>query len=45
MEFFSTELKEAIVHKISKIDVVEILEEIMLYFISITAWVENLQLY
>ena len=45
MESFSTELKEAIVHKVSKIGVAEILEEIMFYFISITACVENLQLY
>ena len=38
---FSFELKETIVHKCSKKNIFEILEELMLYFISIRAWVEN----
>ena len=41
---FSIELKETIVHKCSKKGAFEILEELMLYFISIRAWVENLRI-
>ena len=44
IESFSIEVKEAIVHKYSKKGVFEILEELMLYFISNRAWVENLHI-
>ena len=44
MESFSTKLKETSVHKFIKKVVSEILEELMLYFISIRAWVENLNI-
>ena len=42
LESFSIELKETIVRKYSRKSVFEIFEELMLYFISITAWIENL---
>ena len=44
MESFSIELEEAIVHKCYKKGVFEIMEELMLYFIYIRAWVENLHI-
>ena len=44
MESFSLELKETVIHKCSKKGVLKILEELMLYFISIKAWVANLQI-
>ena len=44
IKFFSIELKETIMRKYSKKGVSEILEELMLYFISTRAWVENLHI-
>ena len=41
---FSIELKETIMHRYSKKGVSQILEELMLYFISTRAWVENLHI-
>ena len=44
MESFSIELKETIVPKCFKKGIFEILDEFMLYFISIIAWVENVHI-
>ena len=44
MESFSIELKETIVPKCFKKGIFEILDEFMLYFISIIAWVENIHI-
>ena len=41
---FSIELKETIMHRYSEKGVSEILEELMLYFISTRPWVENLRI-
>ena len=42
IESFSIEPKETTMHSVLKKDVFQILEELMLYFIPIKAWVENL---
>ena len=42
IEPFSIEPKETTMHSVLKKDVFQILEELMLYFIPIKAWVENL---
>ena len=42
MESFPTELKKPAYTSVLKNSVSEILEEVMLYFVSTRAWIENL---